>query len=137
MKEESVIKAVCTNHFKLEIDKEDGQPPKVWKLCLDYRALAKIETETGKDLKTLDAWKGLSSGKHFPVIVWSCLLRYQPEVTLDEVLDILNPASQRALSDALFDLAFPGFKEAYEKALKAKETGASESPNAQTAASTA
>jgi hypothetical protein len=130
MKEESIIKTCITPHFKLEIDTEDGAPPKVWKLCLDYRALAKIELITGKDLKRIDGWKDISSGKDFPAIVWCCLLRFQPDITQDEVLEILNPASQRALSDILFDQAFPGVKEAYDKSLKEP------SPNGQTGTTT-
>ena len=42
-----------------------------------------------------------------------------------------NPEAQRLLSDEIFELMFPGVREAYEKAKK-EESGASESPNAQT-----
>ena len=112
------IKTRITPHFSLSIDNEDGTPPKVWKLCYTYKAIAKIEEAIGLDLKKFDSWKDISSGKHFPTIVWGGLEKFNPEVTLEEVLDALNPEAQRLLSDAIFDLMFPGVKEAYEKTLK-------------------
>jgi hypothetical protein len=118
MKDEFSIKTRITPHFSLVIDNEDGTPPKVWKLCYTYKAIAKIEEAIGLDLKRFEAWKDISSGKHFPTIVWGGLDRFNPEVTLDEVLAVLNPEAQRLLSDAIFDLMFPGVKEAYEKSLK-------------------
>jgi hypothetical protein len=128
---ESLVKARTTPHFTLEIDTDDGATaPKVWKLAYTYRAIAKIEEAIGKDIKKIEDWKDLSSGKDFPVIVWGGLDKYNPEVTLDEVKDMLNPEAQRLLSDAIFELCFPGIKEAYEKA--AKESGATANPNPQT-----
>ena len=112
------IKARKTPYFSLILDPEDGTPSKVWKLCFTYKAIAKIEEATGLDLKKIDDWKNISSGKHFPTIVWGGLEKFNPEVSLDEVLDVLNPESQRLLSDEIFNLMFPGIKEAYEKALK-------------------
>jgi hypothetical protein len=67
---ENVLKTRVTPHFTLEIDAEDGTPPKVWKLCYTYKAIAKIEEATGLDLKDIAAWEKISSGKHFPTIVW-------------------------------------------------------------------
>lgn len=134
MKKESVIKTSITPHFSLLIDKEDGSEPITWKLCLDYNAIARIEDAIGKDLKKIEDWKDISSGKDFPQIVWGSLHRYNPDVTLDEVKDMLNPECQRLLSDALFEMAFPGVSEAYQKALAAeKETGETADPNEQTA----
>jgi hypothetical protein len=85
------IKSRIAPHFTLVIDSEDGQPPKSWKLCYTYKAIAKIEQATGLDLKKIDDWKNISSGKHFPVIVWGGLDKFNPEVTLDDVLDVLTP----------------------------------------------
>ena len=116
----------------MELDAEDGTPPKVWKLSYNYNALSKVETATGLDLKKIDAWKNISSGKHFPTIVWGGLERFNPEVTLDEVIDVLNPEAQRLLSDKIFELMFPGAREAYEKVLKEKESGATADPNVET-----
>ena len=129
MKDETVLKLAITPHFKLSIDKEDGTEPEVWCLCLDYRALARIEDATGLDLKKIEAWKDISSGKHFPKIIWGALQRFNPEVDPERVLDILNPEAQRILSDKLFELCFPGVQEAYEKTLKERETGVTASPN--------
>lgn len=131
MKKESIIRTAITPHFTLEIDTEDGNPPKVWKLAYTYKAIAKIESLIGKDIKKVDDWKDLSSGSDFPVIVWGGLDKFNPEVTLDDVKEILNPECQRILSDAIFELCFPGVREAYEKALAdAKDAGATASPNA-------
>jgi hypothetical protein len=129
MKDEAILKLAITPHFRISIDKEDGTEPEVWCLCLDYRALARIEDATGLDLKKIDSWKDMSSGKHFPRIIWGALQRFNPEVSADQVFDFLNPEAQRILSDKLFELCFPGVKEAYEKVLKEKETGASADPN--------
>ena len=130
MKKDSILKTCITPHFTLEIDAEDGNPPKVWKLAYTYGAIAKIENLIGKDIKKVDDWKDLSSGSDFPVIVWGGLDKFNPEVTLDEVKEILNPECQRVLSDAIFELCFPGVREAFEKALKEqKEAGATVNPN--------
>jgi hypothetical protein len=140
MKDEQVLQFAITPHFKIEIDKEDGTEPEVWRLCLDYRALARIEDATadpehnlpGLDLKKISAWQDISSGKHFPKIIWGALQRFNPEVEVERVLDILNPEAQRILSDKLFELCFPGVKEAYQKSLdemSAGATGATADPN--------
>lgn len=126
------LKFAITPHFRVEIDKEDGSEPEVWRLCLDYRALARIGDATGLDLKKLESWKDISSGKHFPTIIWGSLQRFNPEVEPERVLDLLNPEAQRILSDKLFELCFPGVREAYEKLLE-KDTGATAEGNAQTA----
>lgn len=133
MSKENVIKSRVLDHITIMLDAENGSEPKVWKLCYDYRAIARIEEAIGKDIKRIEDWKDLSSGKDFPVIVWGGLLRYQPEVTQDEVFDVLNPEAQRLLSDAIFELMFPGAREAFEKALKEKNT----SPNVETVTPTA
>jgi hypothetical protein len=133
---ENVLKTRITPHFSLEIDAEDGTPPKVWKLCYTYKAIAKIEETIGLDIKDIAAWEKISSGKHFPVIVWGGLDKFNPDVLLDEVIEVLNPEAQRILKDEVFALMFPGAREAYEKSLKAQESGASQAPNVQTAETT-
>ena len=124
-----VVKARVTPYFTLMLDGEDGTEPREWRLCYDYKAIARIEEATGLDVKKLDQWAKISSGKQFPQIVWGGLNRYNPEVTLDEVVDVLNPEAQRLLSDAIFDLLFPGVVEAF---LKMKATGETASPNVET-----
>jgi hypothetical protein len=124
------IKMRVTPHFTLILDAEDGTEPKKWALCYTYKAIAKIEEKIGKDIKRIADWNNLSSGKDFPVIVWGGLDKFNPDVTLDEVIEILNPESQRALSDAIFELMFPGVKDAYTKLLaEQKDTGATADPN--------
>ena len=124
---ESVIKTCITPYFKLVIDNEDGTE-KVWKLCYDYRSIAQIEEFTGLDLKRIESWRSISSGKQFPQVVHGGLHRYNPEVTLDDVLDMLNPQAQRLLSDEIFSLMFPGVVEAWKKSQEQGEVP-TESPN--------
>lgn len=129
---ETTIQSVVTPTVSIVVNGEDaaGNPTKkAWKLCLDYRALAKIEDETGLDLKLPKTWDGLSSGKMFPKIIWCCLTRYSPEVTLEEVIDNLNPAAHQYLRATLLELTFPGFLEEASKQVKADEHKAGVRPN--------
>jgi len=130
---ESILKNKVVDHITIEIDPEDGTQSRKWKLCYNYRAIAAIEDAIGRDIKKITDWKDLSSGKHFPVIVWGGLRKFNPEVSLDEVLDVLNPTAQNTLSDLIFDLMFPGVKEAFEKLQRDKGAGATANPNSQTA----
>ena len=93
-----------------------------WTLCLDYRALAKIKKETGIDLLQVEQWKALldTGNEAFPKIVWCCLVRYSPEVTLEQVLDGLNPQAHAILWAQLFDLAFPNWGAAHAEYLAQK-----------------
>ncbi len=141
MKEETVIQSAVTPAIKIVVMSEDAAgntTSVVWKLCMDYRAIAKCEAATGRDLKRIECWKDISSGKEFPQIVHAGLNRYNPDVTLDQVIDMLNPQAQRLLSDAIFDMLFPGVKELWEKR-QAEETegGATAVPNAQAASPSA
>ncbi len=119
------LKMRVTPHFTIILDSEDGTEPRQWKLCYTYKAIARIEATINKDIKKIADWQSLSSGKDFPVLVWGGLNKFNPEVTLDEVIDILNPEVQRGLSDAIFELMFPGVAAAYAKLLEDnKKTGA-------------
>lgn len=130
MKQESIIKANVTDWFRLVIKNEDDCTTKVWKLCYDYPAIAAVEESTGIDLKKIDGWKSISSGKDFPKIIHGGLHRYNPEVTLDDVLNFLNPAVQRELSDKVFELCFPGVVEAFKKQQELENaTGETADPN--------
>jgi hypothetical protein len=132
MSNELTVKNRVKDHITITLDPEDGTPEKVWKLCYDYRAIARIEQQIGKDIKKIADWTALSSGTDFPAIVWGGLSRFNSEVTLDEVIDTLNPEAQRLLSDKIFDLMFPQVREAFEKMEKEKAAGATASPNAET-----
>lgn len=124
MESTPVISAV-TPKLKIVVLAEDGTE-KNWTLCLDYRALARVEESTGLDLKKPDDWDKIKSGGTFPRIVWACLNRYSPDVTLDEVLDNLNPQAHAILWNKLYDFNFPGLREAVA-AFRAKKKA--ESPN--------
>ena len=129
MKNISEVQSACTPEIRLVVNTEDAAGntiSKTWRIVLDYRALATIEKETGRDLKRIEAWKEVKSSE-FPVFVHAGLHRYHPEVTKDEVENSLNPASQSPLSDAFFEMCFPGVTDAWKKA---KAEGAL--PNAQT-----
>jgi hypothetical protein len=131
MKKETEVQSAVTDYFNLIIvsaDAAGNETKKTWRLVYDYRALAKIEKTIGRDIKKIEAWKDLSSGTDFPAIVHGGLNRYHPDVTIDQVLDVLNPAAQRILSDEVFYLMFPGMREALEK----REAG-TETENPQTA----
>jgi len=94
---------------------KQGEKERTWKLCLDYPALGKIEAETGIDIMRIANWEKIRSGVEFPKIIHACLVTYSPDVTLEDVIENLNPEAQRLLSDALFELAFPGVAEAWAK----------------------
>jgi len=136
MSKETIVQSAATPTISIVIHGEDAagnETTKTWKLCLDYRALASIEDTTKRDLKNIESWRDISSGKEFPQIIHCCLHRYSPDVTLDDVLESLNPQAQRQLSDALFDITFPGVVAAWKKH---QETGATAVPNAATATPT-
>ena len=125
------VQSAVMDHFNIVVINEDAagnEIKKTWRLVYDYRALAKIEKTIGRDIKKIEAWKDLSSGTDFPAIVHGGLNRYHPDVTIDQVLDVLNPAAQRILSNEIFYLMFPGMREALEK----REAG-TETENPQTA----
>jgi hypothetical protein len=128
-KEEIVLKVRSIPHFKLVIDGEDGSPEKVWRLAYSYRELAKIEETTGLELKKYDDWEKVVSSKYFPKVIHGGLEKFNPEVTYEEVLDVLNPEAQRKLSDAILELCFPGVTESYQKLLADEKTGATADPN--------
>ena len=123
------LKMRVTPHFTILLDAEDGSEPRKWTLMYTYKAIAKVEEAIGKDIKKISDWNTLSSGKDFPAIVWGGLDKCNPEVTLDEVIDILNPEAQRALSDAIFEMMFPGVAAAYAKILEDQKTGVTADPN--------
>lgn len=127
---ETVIQSAVTPHIKIVLNGEDGSAVATWKVCMDYRAIAKFEAATGKDAKRIDAWQSISSGREFPALVHAGLNRYNPEVTLDQVLDMLNPQTQTLLSNAIFDTLFPGVAEAWAKRQAEKAAGATADPNA-------
>lgn len=131
------LKTRVTPHFSLTIVPDDGEEPKEWKLAYTYKAIAKIEETIHKDIKRIADWSTLSSGKDWPVVVWGGLDRFNPEVTLDEVIEVLNPEVQRQLEDIIFELLYPGVIEATKKALEEKEKGATADPNSSAVSKTA
>ncbi len=109
---ETIIQNLATDHVLIEFV-GDG-PAQAWKLCVDYNALAKIETATGMDIRKIDSWAGISN-TNFTQIVWGCLARYSPEVTLEDVRNQLHPQIQTKVGDAILLLTFPELAEAMAK----------------------
>jgi len=99
-----------------------------WKLCYDYNAIARIEELTGLDLLNIESWKEVGS-KHFPVIVHCGLARYQPKITLPEVISKLDPVVQTPIQNTIIYMLFPGFREWVEKQAKEKDQGGPNRPN--------
>lgn len=130
---ESPIKSKVIDHFTIILDSEDGLSPKEWRLCYDYRAIAKIEEATGLSLTNAANWKDITSGKNFPRVIWGGLNRHNREVTQDDVLDNLNVGTQQLLEPVIFKLLFPTLVEAWEKQQAEKDTGATADPNQQAA----
>ena len=131
------IQSTVTPEIRLTVHSEDStgkETSKTWRLVFDYRAIAKAEEATGRDLKKITAWKDVSSGNDFPKIVHAGLTRYHKDVTLDEVIDSLNPMAQRLLSDEIFFYMFPGMRELVEKEEKEGPVGQSENPQKATLA---
>lgn len=136
----SIVKATSTPGIELEvryIDKESGdEVTENWLLVYDYRAIARLKESTGQDLlRPSVAWEGITSGEHFPNIIWAGLHRYHPLVTLDEIIDRMNPAFQAELGRKIFNYLFPGFlANLIEDAKKKAEAeAAGKDPNAPTA----
>jgi hypothetical protein len=97
-----------------DVDDKGNPTSKEYKLVYDYRAIARAEQSLGIDLKSFEAWKHVTSAMT-PQLVMAGLAKYHPDVTLDEVMDGLNPAAQRSLHDALIEYLFPGITEAVKK----------------------
>jgi hypothetical protein len=125
------FKSKVIDHYSLILDAEDGTQPVVWKMCFDFGALARFEELTGIDPKKIASWPIPSS--KFPELVWASLRRFNPEVTLAEVQDKLNPDAFHALYDEIFLMMFPVIRDEIKRQEQAKETGATADPNAATA----
>lgn len=131
-----LVKTKVLDTFTLILDPEDGTPedkwPK-WKLCYDYRAIARVEEATGLDLRNVETWNQQKvTSKQWPQIVWGGLAKFNREVTLEQVLDALNPEAQFRLERVVMFLLFPWLEEAVEKEEKARAASGgapTESPN--------
>jgi hypothetical protein len=94
----------------------DGSPiSTTYKLCFDYRGIKRFDDATGIDLKDFTQWAKVKSS-HTPELVHAGLTKFHREVTLDEVLDLLNPSVQAAVQDVSFELLFPGVLEKLKQA---------------------
>src|ERR1039458_10253611 len=134
MPKPSEVQSMVTPELHIVVNTEDAANnpiSKTWRVILDYKALAIIEKTTGRDLKDYKTWSDLKSSE-YPVFVHAGLHRYHPEVTLDDVYSSLNPGCQVGLSNAFFEMCFPGAAEAVRKAAEEKTAGATAVPNTET-----
>jgi hypothetical protein len=134
MSQVAEIKSAVIPYIRLVVSYEDPTGAlceQEWKLCFDYKSIAKAEQELKIDLKSFEAWKSVTSAMT-PQLVHAGLSRYHPDVTLEQVQERLNPDIQRPLQEALFGALFPGVMEAMNK-FKAQQ--GNETKNAESVAS--
>jgi hypothetical protein len=116
---------------------EQGNPvAQTYKLIYEYRAIKRAEDALGIDLKDFTKWGQIKSSMT-PQLVHAGLAKYHPEVTLDQVIDQLNPEAQAVLQDAIFGLLFPGVLEKIKKLKEEQESVGETSPNAESGATVA
>jgi hypothetical protein len=119
------VQSAVIPHIDLVINdvNEQGESiQKKFKLVYDYRAIARAEESIGVDLKSFEAWKQLKSSVT-PQLVHAGLAKHHPDVTLDYLLDVLNPTVQRSLQEALFEYLFPGVMDLMKKAQAEQKNG--------------
>ncbi len=103
---------------------------KLFKLVLDFNAIAKIETELKRDMRTVTQWRiksednpqGLTASD-ITYICWACFDRNHPEVTLRELRQWLSPTDTDFIWLMLIEMCFPGIAAASEEAAKLKASG--------------
>ncbi len=119
---------------------EQGSPvTRTYKLSYEYRAIKRAEDSLGIDLKDFTQWSKVKSSMT-PQLIHAGLAKFHPDVTLDEVTDLLNPSVQAAVQDAIFELLFPGVLEKIQKRkaeLDKAEAEGTTSPNAEAGANAA
>ena len=111
----------------LNVKQEDGTTQS-YRLVYNYNAIARAEQSIGRDLKRIEAWQGLSSPQ-VASIVWAGLAKFHPDIKLEQVYDMLNPAAHEALFELLLEQFFPGIVERMKTAIDAAKDG--KDPNAQ------
>jgi len=106
---------------------DQGSPvSKTFKLLFDYRAIKRAEDELGIDLRDFSKWLDIVLKPSMtPALVHVGLAKYHPEVTLEEITDLLHPSAQGALQDAITELLFPGVLDKLRKAREDAEKEAS------------
>jgi hypothetical protein len=105
----------------LNVKQEDGTTQS-YKLVYNYNAIARAEQTIGRDLKRIESWQGLTSAQ-VASIVWCGLATHHPDVKLEQVYDMLNPAAHEALFELLIEQFFPGIVERIKEAAKKDKAG--------------
>jgi hypothetical protein len=76
-------------------------------LVLDFNAIAKALQHTGRDLTDIRNWENIS-GPEVSTVCWCAFNRFHPDVTLEQVREMLSPAQSNAVCDMLLEMCFPG-----------------------------
>lgn len=113
-----------------QLDADLNETVKEYVLVLDMNAHAKVLELLDRDLTDVKAWQNLS-GADITTICWCAFERFQPDVTLKEVRQLLSPAQMGAVFNLLLELCFPGI---LERIAKIKPEGEAK-PNADAATS--
>jgi hypothetical protein len=131
------IQSPDLGYVELVLNSTDGQGTpvsKTFKLIYEYLAIKRAEDALGIDLKDYSQWSKIKSSM-MPQLVHAGLAKFHPEVTLDEVTELLNPSVQASIQNAIFELLFPGVIEKIQKIKAEKEQDTS--PNVQSVANAA
>ena len=124
---EQVLEAAILPVTEIRVRGLDGEVT-VYKLVLDYNAIARAESVVGRDLSRTENWVKLT-GAQLSGIAWAAFGKYHPEVTLEQVRGFLAPAQQGQLFEMLIEQCYPGILARLEKALAEMPVGEPE-PNA-------
>jgi hypothetical protein len=115
----------------------EGNPVSItYKLTYDYRGIKRFDDATAIDLKDFTQWAKVKSG-HTPELVHAGLAKFHPDVTLDQVIDQLNPSAQAVIQDAIFELLFPGLLEKIKGLKEQQDRPGEVSPNVESEATVA
>lgn len=126
---EHVLEAAILPVTQIKVKAQDGVET-VYKLVLDYNAIARAEAVVGRDLSKTKNWVGLS-GSQLSAIVWAALGKFHPDVTLEQARSFLAPAQQGELFVLLIEQCYPGILDRLAKATKEAAVALGETePNA-------
>src|SRR5258708_15348168 len=106
------------NVLTLELKTPEGL--KEYSLVLSYKAIIKAEEISGLNFALFANWQKLSAA-NLSILLWASMLRYHPEVTLDDVREWVPPAVYADTFSALLQLCHPEVMEAIKKSLEVRK----------------
>jgi hypothetical protein len=114
------LEQAIENVLTFELKTAEGA--KTYNLVLNFDAIINAEGLTGINFAVPFNWQKLSAA-NLSVILWCSMLKYQPEVTLENVREWIPPANYADIFAALIELCHPGFVERCVEAFKKTEAG--------------